>query len=285
MGKAKIPILRLPFLNNVQICRPKNPFSMVKAPPPPPTIPADYFSPFSSTITLPSFADPPSTPDNLSMIKHRPLLTKTSEVSSKPYTKHGIKSQVVDDLPSHEYYSKTRKPGKSRFSNSTFPSDNLTTKTDVLNHLNGSKDPSEIVSEDEPLNRTRRSSKPRRFRSRRFKGFGSKDWDEETKTAPEPNRVEKQKPVSRRATSRTVDKSVSRDESFVVVKRSDDPYKDFKKSMLDMIIERRMFDPKDLEQLLMSFLSLNSTQYHRVILQAFAEILNEAFSSSSRRER
>ncbi|KAL3637834.1 hypothetical protein CASFOL_018282 [Castilleja foliolosa] len=65
-------------------------------------------------------------------------------------------------------------------------------------------------------------------------------------------------------------------ESFAVVKRSDDPYEDFKNSMMDMILEKQMFDPDDLEQLLQCFLSLNSRHYHGIIVQAFSHIL-EAF--------
>ncbi|KAI3451721.1 hypothetical protein Pfo_008386 [Paulownia fortunei] len=67
-------------------------------------------------------------------------------------------------------------------------------------------------------------------------------------------------------------------ESFAIVKRSEDPYKDFKNSMMDMILEKQMFDPKDLEQLLQCFLSLNSRHYHGIIIQAFSEIWESIFS-------
>ncbi|WOH10316.1 hypothetical protein DCAR_0729783 [Daucus carota subsp. sativus] len=67
-------------------------------------------------------------------------------------------------------------------------------------------------------------------------------------------------------------------ESFAVVKKSVDPYEDFKKSMSDMIFEKEMFEEKELEQLLQCFLSLNSRQHHGVIVQAFAEIWNSMFS-------
>ncbi|CAA0839574.1 Transcription repressor OFP7 [Striga hermonthica] len=67
-------------------------------------------------------------------------------------------------------------------------------------------------------------------------------------------------------------------ESFAVVKRSADPYEDFKSSMMDMILEKQMFDPTDLEQLLECFLSLNSRRYHWVIVQAFSEIWEALFA-------
>ncbi|XP_058081444.1 transcription repressor OFP7 [Magnolia sinica] len=71
-------------------------------------------------------------------------------------------------------------------------------------------------------------------------------------------------------------------ESFAVVKRSDDPYGDFRRSMLEMILEKEMYDKGDLEQLLHCFLSLNSQAHHRVIVEAFSEIWEILFCKSSR---
>lgn len=70
-------------------------------------------------------------------------------------------------------------------------------------------------------------------------------------------------------------------ESFAVVKRSEDPYEDFRKSMMDMILEKQIFEDTDLEQLLHCFLSLNSSEHHGVIVQVFAEIWHSLFTSSS----
>ncbi|KAF5740760.1 putative Ovate family protein 8 [Tripterygium wilfordii] len=67
-------------------------------------------------------------------------------------------------------------------------------------------------------------------------------------------------------------------ESVAVVKKSVDPYEDFKMSMLEMILEKQMFEANDLEQLLQCFLSLNSRQYHVVIVEAFKEIWEVLFS-------
>ncbi|GMI63379.1 ARABIDOPSIS THALIANA OVATE FAMILY PROTEIN 7, ovate family protein 7 [Hibiscus trionum] len=66
-------------------------------------------------------------------------------------------------------------------------------------------------------------------------------------------------------------------ESVAVVKKSEDPYEDFKRSMLEMIMEKHMFEARDLEQLLQSFLSLNSKQHHRTIVDAFTEIWEALF--------
>ncbi|KAF3328701.1 Transcription repressor OFP8 [Carex littledalei] len=59
---------------------------------------------------------------------------------------------------------------------------------------------------------------------------------------------------------------------FAVVKKSSDPYADFRNSMVEMIIEMQIFGSEDLEKLLQSYLSLNSPRHHPVILQAFSDI-------------
>ncbi|GMI82512.1 ARABIDOPSIS THALIANA OVATE FAMILY PROTEIN 7, ovate family protein 7 [Hibiscus trionum] len=66
-------------------------------------------------------------------------------------------------------------------------------------------------------------------------------------------------------------------ESVAVITKSEDPYEDFKRSMLEMILEKQMFEAKDLEQLLQCFLSLNSSQHHEIIVEAFAEIWEALF--------
>ncbi|KAK8503484.1 hypothetical protein V6N13_094685 [Hibiscus sabdariffa] len=60
--------------------------------------------------------------------------------------------------------------------------------------------------------------------------------------------------------------------SIAVVKDSNDPYKDFRHSMLQMIVEKRIYSESDLGELLRCFLELNSRCHHRVIVEAFTEI-------------
>ncbi|KAK4764758.1 hypothetical protein SAY86_025848 [Trapa natans] len=64
--------------------------------------------------------------------------------------------------------------------------------------------------------------------------------------------------------------------SFAVVKKSSDPHGDFRKSMVEMIVEKQIFGAQELEKLLKCFLSLNSHHHHNIILQVFTEIW-EAF--------
>ncbi|XP_071741121.1 transcription repressor OFP1-like [Rutidosis leptorrhynchoides] len=62
-------------------------------------------------------------------------------------------------------------------------------------------------------------------------------------------------------------------ESFAIVKSSYDPKQDFKESMIEMIVENNISkSSKDLEDLLACYLSLNSHEYHGVIVKAFEEI-------------
>ncbi|XP_019172973.1 PREDICTED: transcription repressor OFP7-like isoform X3 [Ipomoea nil] len=70
-------------------------------------------------------------------------------------------------------------------------------------------------------------------------------------------------------------------ESFAVVKKSRDPHEDFKRSMMEMITEKQMFEKDDLEQLLQCFLSLNARQYHGIIVGAFSEIWAELFFAAN----
>ncbi|KAL6537881.1 hypothetical protein OROHE_012168 [Orobanche hederae] len=63
---------------------------------------------------------------------------------------------------------------------------------------------------------------------------------------------------------------------LAVVKDSDDPYRDFRQSMLQMIFEKEIYSRNDLQQLLDCFLQLNSPRHHEIIFRAFMEIWNGA---------
>nr|GEW97057.1 transcription repressor OFP6-like [Tanacetum cinerariifolium] len=66
--------------------------------------------------------------------------------------------------------------------------------------------------------------------------------------------------------------------SLAVEKDSDDPYVDFRDSMLQMIMEKEIFGQDDLKELLNCFLQLNSPYYHGIIIKAFTEIWNNVLS-------
>lgn len=74
----------------------------------------------------------------------------------------------------------------------------------------------------------------------------------------------------RRSVSSTSRRSIS--DSFAVVKSSFDPQRDFRESMVEMIVENNIRASKDLEDLLACYLSLNSDEYHDLIIKVFKQI-------------
>ncbi|CAA6673721.1 unnamed protein product [Spirodela intermedia] len=64
-----------------------------------------------------------------------------------------------------------------------------------------------------------------------------------------------------------------------VVKQTEDPLGDFRRSMLQMIVEKEILSGEELRDLLHRFLSLNSPAHHTLIVQAFADIWRDVFSS------
>ncbi|KAL5210329.1 hypothetical protein ABZP36_005952 [Zizania latifolia] len=65
------------------------------------------------------------------------------------------------------------------------------------------------------------------------------------------------------------------EESVAVVTESDDPLGDFRRSMVQMIVENEITGAADLRDLLQRFLSLNSARHHHLILRAFADVWEE----------
>ncbi|KAF5940530.1 hypothetical protein HYC85_021697 [Camellia sinensis] len=66
--------------------------------------------------------------------------------------------------------------------------------------------------------------------------------------------------------------------SVAVEKDSDDPYLDFRRSMVEMIVAKEIYSRDDLRELLNCFLQLNSPYYHGIIVRAFTEIWDAVFS-------
>ncbi|KAJ8432060.1 hypothetical protein Cgig2_016339 [Carnegiea gigantea] len=56
--------------------------------------------------------------------------------------------------------------------------------------------------------------------------------------------------------------------SVAIEKDSDDPYLDFRQSMLQMIVENQIYSKDDLKELLNCFLQLNSPSLHGVIIRS-----------------
>jgi uncharacterized protein (TIGR01568 family) len=69
--------------------------------------------------------------------------------------------------------------------------------------------------------------------------------------------------------------------SVAVVKQSEDPLSDFRRSMLQMIVENRIVAGEDLREMLRRFLTLNAPHHHDAIFRAFAEIWDDVFVAAS----
>ncbi|OWM73617.1 hypothetical protein CDL15_Pgr026716 [Punica granatum] len=85
-----------------------------------------------------------------------------------------------------------------------------------------------------------------------------------------------------RVTTRVVSPCRKITNSVAFVKDSEDPYRDFRRSMLQMIFDREIKSREDLQELLNCFLQLNSPSHHDAIIQAFTEIWNSVFSDKNK---
>ncbi|KAJ4966443.1 hypothetical protein NE237_018292 [Protea cynaroides] len=133
----------------------------------------------------------------------------------------------------------------------------------------------ETIKESSIEKGSRHKKKMNPKRVRKLKRSKSKETGKE-KTCSSPARLS----VFQRLIPCTVDGKVR--ESFAVIKKTEDPYEDFKLSMLEMIVEKQMFEARELEQLLHCFLSLNSRQHHGIIVEVFSEIWETFFCESLR---
>ncbi|KAL4562197.1 hypothetical protein LXL04_034395 [Taraxacum kok-saghyz] len=61
-------------------------------------------------------------------------------------------------------------------------------------------------------------------------------------------------------------------DSFAIVKTSFDPQQDFRDSMIEMIMEKRLREQEELEELLSCYLTLNCDGYHNLIVKVFRQV-------------
>ncbi|KZV25781.1 ovate family protein [Dorcoceras hygrometricum] len=114
---------------------------------------------------------------------------------------------------------------------------------------NLSTQPNKIKTTNPPTRKSVSRSRRLKIKNRKMETCGRKGWKDEKKTC-----------------------NCFYSESFAMVKASFDPEKDFRDSMKEMIVENNIRASKELEQLLACYLSLNSSQYHDLIIKAFEQI-------------
>ncbi|KAH7680742.1 Ovate protein family C-terminal protein [Dioscorea alata] len=91
--------------------------------------------------------------------------------------------------------------------------------------------------------------------------------------SPNTEKVKRKKEKEKRRGRRRVS-----GESVAVVKESEDPYLDFRDSMVVMIVEKEIYAWEELEELLHCFIALNAPHHHALIRRAFADVCREVFS-------
>ncbi|XP_075516084.1 uncharacterized protein LOC142550923 [Primulina tabacum] len=280
----------LSFLDHFQICCPKNPNSLVRNLLPAVTC---MFSPVNSRSCDISFPSSQSHPTSDSRGSSEIKSLGNCESRSKSCTKHKMiggefrsngyskpivesKMKMYNNSPVssesdennmaivHSQIEKiskktVKKKSKARFYSSISSPTSFNSSCSYSHPLN--------TTTEEHLHPREKMMQQKHIGPRRFKRFGSQERKHDELTVPLRESAER-KPISERLMP------------HIVVKRSVDPYWDFKRSMLEMIWDQKMSDPKEMENLLMSFLSLNSTQHHKVIIEAFAEIWKEMYRGS-----
>jgi uncharacterized protein (TIGR01568 family) len=124
--------------------------------------------------------------------------------------------------------------------------------------------------------------KPPNMKSMLDKGSKQKEEPPSMKSMDKGPLQQQQSQAPRHRKARNYDGSAGRfDGTMAVVKQSDDPLGDFRRSMVNMIVENRMATGDELRDLLRHFLALNAPRHHDAILRAFTEIWDEAFSTKA----
>ncbi|XWS18547.1 hypothetical protein CRYUN_Cryun32bG0054500 [Craigia yunnanensis] len=87
-----------------------------------------------------------------------------------------------------------------------------------------------------------------------------------------------------KATKQTTISGTTRLENFAMVKCYFDPNKDFRDSMIKMIRDKRISQPKELEELLACYLTLSSDAYQDLIIKVFQQVWFDLNQASSYRD-
>ncbi|XP_059636646.1 transcription repressor OFP7-like [Cornus florida] len=227
-------------LFSFQFCRPKHPSSFPKSPLPPSTLLFSPRNPKSFDISFPSFKYPNPPPSTPNQHSFNLQSSPTPHIES---------------------------PASGGSDGQTWPSKDASSKNE--SETNQKKKEENHEDLDYSL------KKPIKLRSRRK--HNKTNVLQKTRSSGSVSPASK--PIVRRQAPLAMVEGKAT-ESFAVVKRSEDPYEDFKRSMLEMILEKQTFEADDLEQLLLCFLSLNSREYHGVIVEAFSEIWELLFHKS-----
>nr|XP_023926913.1 transcription repressor OFP7-like [Quercus suber] len=228
-----------------QFCRPKHLLTLSVNPSPPELYRLSPVNPNAQDIIYPNLKAPPSTPEHTPPPSNRHVSSNTVSVGCGCRLK-----------PCTQYRSIT---GSSSSSSS-------------------SSSPAKYTSKKETLVSTKDCSNE--FVSESLVSVSEKCKEKEISKSDEVKKGRKLRRYALKSERSSVRGNEKVRESYAVVKKTENPYEDFKRSMLEMILEKQMFETKDLEELLHCFLSLNSRVHHGVIVEAFSEIWEILFCDS-----
>ncbi|KAL2343256.1 hypothetical protein Fmac_004541 [Flemingia macrophylla] len=119
------------------------------------------------------------------------------------------------------------------------------------------------VSRENQRRKTKQNTKVRVYSPR----MGSKVEVRKIKAIEEKKKAK----LKMKKEEETVEETAGLD-SFAVVKCSLDPQRDFRDSMIEMITEKQITQPDEMEDLLACYLTLNSSEYHDLIIQVFKQV-------------
>ena len=228
-----------------QFCRPKHLLTLAVNPSPPAIYKLSPVNPKAQDFIYPNLKAPPSTPE------HTPPPSNNRQVSSNTVSV-GCGCRLK---PCTQYRSITGSSSSSSPAEYTWKKETLVSTKDCSN---------EFVSES-------------------LVSVSEKCKEKEISKSDEVKKGRKLRRYALKSECSGVRGIGKVRESYAVVKKTQNPYEDFMRSMLEMILEKQMFETKDLEELLHCFLSLNSRVHHGVIVEAFSEIWEILFSPEDNR--
>ncbi|KAG8086534.1 hypothetical protein GUJ93_ZPchr0010g8134 [Zizania palustris] len=148
-----------------------------------------------------------------------------------------------------------------------------TTRSTLFSSLSFSSDSTSDLYHNTSGSKRHKNPPPRRV-PKRAPPRGAKAADALRPAVPAVEAAKRHNKEARKA-----DGKVHAAGSMAVVKRSLNPYADFRTSMVEMVLVRRICGADAMSDLLMSYLSLNSRRHHPAILAAFEDVWEAIFGT------
>ncbi|CAI0423874.1 unnamed protein product [Linum tenue] len=182
-----------------------------------------------------------------------PILTKPSSFDDRI---EDIKRKETREVVPSATKQRRTPPSSKKMEGSKTRASSLSVKVTREESLTVKQQGRKLNSANSPGIKLRVNS-PRIGYRRNIQGQGRKSVSSSTSTS---------------SSSRSSSSKKSLSGCLAVVKSSFDPQTDFRESMVEMIVENKLSASKDLEDLLACYLSLNSDEYHEVIIKVFKQI-------------